>query len=155
MESFLEDYLQRMKTLHNGVERALDGLPAKALDWSPGQDIPSLAVLITHLTGSERYWVGDVAMGEASGRDREAEFRVKGLALSELEARLADTLAYTSSALSRLTTADLVAGRVSPSNGEQVTAGWALMHALEHTGIHLGHIQIVRQLWDQRQAGGN
>jgi hypothetical protein len=66
MEKLFEDYLQRLKTLHAGVERALDGLPADALNWIPAQDIPSLAVLVTHLTGSERYWVGDVAMGESS-----------------------------------------------------------------------------------------
>jgi hypothetical protein len=28
--------------------------------------------------------------------------------------------------------------------------GWALLHALEHTAIHLGHIQITQQLWDQK-----
>ena len=28
---------------------------------------------------------------------------------------------------------------------------WALLHALEHTAIHLGHMQIMRQLWEQRR----
>ena len=27
----------------------------------------------------------------------------------------------------------------------------SLAHALEHTALHLGHIQITRQLWEQRQ----
>jgi ankyrin repeat protein len=27
---------------------------------------------------------------------------------------------------------------------------WCLAHALEHTALHLGHMQITRQLWEQR-----
>jgi len=26
---------------------------------------------------------------------------------------------------------------------------WALAHALEHTALHLGHIQIGRELWQE------
>jgi hypothetical protein len=29
--------------------------------------------------------------------------------------------------------------------------GWALCHILKHTALHLGHLQITRQLWEQRQ----
>jgi hypothetical protein len=28
---------------------------------------------------------------------------------------------------------------------------WALFHALEHTALHCGQIQIQRQLWEQTQ----
>jgi len=28
-----------------------------------------------------------------------------------------------------------------------VGVAWAILHALEHTGIHLGHIQVTQQLW--------
>jgi hypothetical protein len=26
---------------------------------------------------------------------------------------------------------------------------WSLLHAQEHMAIHVGHIQIMRQMWDQ------
>jgi len=29
---------------------------------------------------------------------------------------------------------------------------WALLHALDHTAQHLGHMQITRQLWDQERG---
>ena len=29
---------------------------------------------------------------------------------------------------------------------------WCLAHALEHTALHLGHMQIMRQLWRQRES---
>jgi hypothetical protein len=30
---------------------------------------------------------------------------------------------------------------------------WALLHALEHTTLHLGQIQLTRQLWEQVKGG--
>lgn len=150
MNALYDAYLERLEKLHREIEKALSGLPQEALDWTPGWAMNSLAVLVVHTAGSERYWIGDVAMGEPSGRDRSAEFAVHGLSAAELQARLERSLAYAREALPRLPENSLAVERYSAAWGENITAAWALMHALEHLGIHLGHIQMVRQLWDQR-----
>jgi hypothetical protein len=31
-----------------------------------------------------------------------------------------------------------------------VTAAWALLHALDHLGEHVGHAHLTRQLLDER-----
>jgi hypothetical protein len=36
---------------------------------------------------------------------------------------------------------------------ENLTAGWALLHALEHLREHVAHLQLTRQLWDARESG--
>ena len=77
MEKFFEEYLALLDSCHNGILGALQGLPVEALDWSPGPEMNSLSVLVFHTTGSERYWIGDVAMDEFSNRDRAAEFAVR------------------------------------------------------------------------------
>ena len=46
---------------------------------------------------------------------------------------------------------DLETARISPRNDQEVTVAWALDHALKHTAIHLGHLQITRQLWEELQ----
>jgi uncharacterized damage-inducible protein DinB len=153
MLPFYKDFLDRMGDLHREIAHALDGLPAAALDWSPGPEMNSIGVLVVHLTGAERYWIGDVALQAPSGRDRDAEFRVRELDAAALEQRLADSLAYAARALDQLTLADLEATRPSPRDGRQFTVAWALLHALEHTAIHLGHIQIMRQMWEARVEG--
>jgi hypothetical protein len=107
--------------------------------------------LVTHLTGAERYWIGDVGGQDPSGRDREAEFRVHGIVLSELQQRLRDASLYAHRLLETLELHDLEAVQVSPRDGKKFTLSWALLHALEHSAIHLGHIQLIRQLWDQNQ----
>jgi ankyrin repeat protein len=62
-----------------------------------------------------------------------------------------DALSYSRGVLEQLTLQDLAALRVSPRDGQEFTVAWCLAHALEHMAVHLGHMQIMRQLWDQRQ----
>jgi len=150
MEPFIKAYLNRLEELHQDIEAAIAELPAAAFDWSPGEGFNTISVLIVHLTGSERYWIGDVACSLPSNRDREAEFHAQGWTLTALQKRLKDTLDFAATSLSQFTLEDL--GRVyTSSRGNQVTAAWAILHALEHTAIHLGHIQITRQWWEKGQ----
>ena len=153
MEIFFVDYINNLQELHDDIRTALVGLPQAALDWAPGPDTNSLNVLVTHLTGAERYWLGDVIAGEPSGRDREAEFRVRGLTIDSLVQRLNDIESLAQRVLAALSLIDLEATRVSPRNGRQVTVAWALDHALKHTALHLGQIQLTRQLWEQTHPG--
>ena len=152
MEKLFEAHLDLLRTCHREILKALDGLPSQALDWSPGPGTNSISVLIFHLTGSERYWIGDVAMRESSNRDRDAEFAVHGQDIDTLKQRLDDSLAYAGTVLARLTVNDLSQSRQAPSDGRTVTIAWVVLHALEHAAIHLGHIQLTRQLWEQSQT---
>jgi uncharacterized damage-inducible protein DinB len=149
METFIEDYLERLQALHGEVAGAIAGLPQAALDWTPDPQANSIAVLVVHLVGAERYWIGDAGLGQTSGRDRAAEFQVSGLSVADLTARLEVAGAYARSALQSLRLADLEVQRLSPRDGRLISTGWALLHALEHTAIHLGHIQLTRQLWEK------
>ena len=150
MQPFYEVYCQTMQTRHDEILKALNGLPPKALDWVSGPGMNSISVMVFHLTGAERYWIGDIAAQESSNRDREAEFKVHDVTMDVLKKRLDDNLVYARKALEKFTLQDLEAPRVVPRDGSSVTAGRALLHALEHMTLHLGHIQITRQLWDQK-----
>jgi uncharacterized damage-inducible protein DinB len=145
-----EDYLDRLEELHAELERAIEGLSPEALDWSPGPHMNALGVLVAHVTGAERYWVGDVVEREPSTRNRQAEFRSQGVNAPMLASCLDEMLAYTRGVLEGLTLQDLATPRVSPRNGREFTVAWALAHTLEHTAIHVGHAQITRQLCDLR-----
>ena len=152
MQSFFTSYLDLLQDCHNGILQTIDGLPQAALDWIPGQEMNSISVLVFHLTGSEKYWIGDIAAQEPSNRDRDAEFRVQGVEMDILRKRLADNLEYARNVLDKMSLQDLESMRVSPSNGREYTAAWALLHALEHASLHLGQIQLTRQLWEQSNS---
>jgi uncharacterized damage-inducible protein DinB len=147
MQTFYKEYLNVLQTCHTDILKALDGLPPAALDWISGPEMNSISVLVFHLTGAERYWIGDVAVQEPSNRDRDAEFKVRDLEVNVLKKRLDDCLAYAHKALEKLTLQDLEESRVSPRDGHKFTVAWSLLHALEHANLHLGHIQIARQMW--------
>jgi hypothetical protein len=153
MKPFFEILYGRFHELHGGIEQALDALPEEALDWKPGPEMNTVSVLITHLTGAERFLIGDVVMGEPSNRNREAEFLAKGLGKNALIRRLGDTDAYIKGAFEKISLADLETERMNPRHGKMVSTAWALLHALEHAGIHLGHIEMTVQLWQKRTAG--
>jgi len=66
--------------------------------------------------------------------------------------KLQIALNHSRAVLESLTLADLEQERVSPRDGRTFTVGWALSHALEHTALHTGHIQLTRQMWDNQSA---
>ena len=148
MQTFFKDYLNLLQGCHNDILEALEGLPPAALDWTPGPEMNSISVLVFHTTGSERYWIGDVAAQDPTDRDRDAEFKVYDVEVEVLKKRLADNLEYALNALDKMDIQDLESKRVTIS-GREITVGWALLHALEHATLHLGQIQLTRQLWEQ------
>ncbi|MEW5872952.1 MAG: DinB family protein [Chloroflexota bacterium] len=151
---FLQDCLERLQFLYQEMSAALHGLPPEALDWTPGADAPeglnSLGVLAVHVAGAQRYWLGDVLAGEPSGRERAAEFRARGFEAQALEELLDQALAYASGVHENLSLEDLQTERTSPRDGRKFTASWCILHNLEHVAIHLGHMQLMRSLWDQQ-----
>lgn len=151
MHQLFNDYLKLLAELHADFEKTLAGLPVEALDWTPGPDMNSQCVLVVHVTGSTRFWVGEVAAGIPANRDRAAEFRASGLDEAALKERLAANREFVRQVFEQLSLDNLLVSRVVAGRSQEVTAGEAILHALEHTALHVGHAQITRQLWDQRQ----
>lgn len=151
MPTFFDDLANRFHELHDDLHKAIEGLPDEALDWVPGPEMSTISILVVHLTGAERYWIGAVALKEPTDRDRAKEFLVHGLTIAELKKRLADEEDYCQSALKQFSVQDLAESRTSPRDNKTFQVGWCLAHALEHTALHLGHLQLTRQLWEQQK----
>lgn len=150
MENFFSDYFDCLEGLHRRLTAALEGLPQQAIDWAPGNEMNSIAVLAAHIAGSERYWIGDVIAGDDSGRVRSAEFETFGKDAESLQAHLDEVLAHSRSVLAQLHVEQLAEKRASQHVDEPFTLGWGLLHALQHTAEHVGQVEMTRQLWEQR-----
>jgi uncharacterized damage-inducible protein DinB len=151
----LAHYLEFFERFHERIGELIAGLSPEALDWRPlvaeGESTNSLAVLVTHLTGAQQYWVGELVGRRAARRDRDSEFVVAGIDEARLRQRLDDTLALVRAVLSTVPAERLDERVELPAHA--VTLRWAVVHALEHTALHVGHMQITRQLWQARQDG--
>lgn len=136
-----------IEKLQQGYHEQIGGLSAEALNWSPGPEMNSIAVLATHAWGSTRFWLW-AAAGKTVERDRDAEFRARAGSAAELTAFVDRCAADAAEALRALDGADLGASR--DIRGSTVTVGYGAIHAFEHCGEHLGHVGLTRQLWQQQ-----
>lgn len=155
MQPLLQDYLERRNNLHQEILESIDGLLPEELDWTPlketHSDMNSINVLVTHLCGAERYWIGDVILGDPSERVRASEFEVRELNSENLAEKIFAATVYARTSLEKIEIGSLGIEKTKLRDGHAVTAGWARLHALEHTAIQLGHSQIRRQRWDEQQ----
>ncbi|HRW07890.1 MAG TPA: DinB family protein [Caldilineaceae bacterium] len=147
-EQFFVDYLERLTGLQNRLHKELQELPAAAMDWSPGPQMNSVAVLLAHLTGVLHEGI-DLALDVPPGRVRAQEFQTHGVSNAEMLQRLDRVIDYARESLPRLELVDLSQARTDEDG--PITCGWALLHALEHAYLHLGHLQMTCQLWRQRE----
>ena len=148
MQTFFKEYLKLLQDCHNNILKALDGLPQAAVDWTPGYDMNSISVLLVHIAGSTRHMI-NMAIQEPSDRDREAEFVAQNLEMDTLKQRLADNIEYIQRVVEKMSLQDLETTHILPG-GREYPVAWGLLHALDHATLHLGQIQLTRQLWEQK-----
>ena len=149
MELFYADCYNRFTEMHKEIKKAIEGLGPEALDWIPARNTNSINVVVTHLTESEKFWAADIATGQTSDRVRDEEFEAANLSEAQLVSMLDETLQTLREAFERLSLGDLHTMRHSAQNDMDITTGWAILHALEHTAQHVGHIQLTVQLWEE------
>lgn len=147
MHTLYAAMFDHLQLYHRQMEEVIDSLPAESFDWSPGADINSINVLVTHICGAQRYWIGSASRDPMLPRDRPTEFQVKGLAAPTLKADLAHTLSYCQQVLASLIPDDLTRPCAVLREGQPVTVGWALIHAVQHTALHVGQVQLMAQFW--------
>ena len=151
----LDNYLSRLDDLHGQVADLVAGLPAEALNWRPieGKDdhiTNSLAVLTAHIAGAEHFWIAEVIGGRPATRDRDAEFVTVAATPAELLQILQKVSRETREVLSALSESDLSGTR--QAKDRMVSVRWGILHVIDHTSLHLGHMQMTYQLWTGGKA---
>lgn len=161
-----------MNIIAHSLERALRSLTASLLDtlegvptdvlntWKPAaardgsHEMNTFAVLATHTLGAAENWTLIITGARPATRDRDAEFRAQ-TTLADLRGRREAWLADLHTQLSTMTEADFAAP-IPASLVRSDYAGWTVLdgmiHAVDHTALHLGHVQIQRQLWEAEQT---
>jgi uncharacterized damage-inducible protein DinB len=150
MVKLIEGYLSFLKDLREQVKNLLDGLSQEALDWQPIPEKGDLATnsigaLTLHLAGSENFWMKEIIGSQSIQRDREAEFAAKGVKAADLISKLEMAARGAEEILASMNPGRLEENR--KFRDRTVTVQWAILHVIEHYAIHLGHMQLTRQLW--------
>ncbi|OLT29131.1 mini-circle protein [Nocardiopsis sp. CNR-923] len=133
------------------VRRKCAGLAPHLAGAAPLPRSPLMTVggVVSHLRWVEAYWFESVMInqpdnGPSSEEDPDAEFRVGaerplGELLDEYDAQCAR---------SREITARLELGTTARNARTRATLRWVLVHMIEETARHNGHLDVLRELAD-------
>lgn len=124
----------------------LEGLDAEQLRWRPAPSANSLGVIVVHLGYAERLWIRAIFAGEPMDMEwRRHMFELPdGWGYDEIVAFYRAENAQVDAVLDGATSFDLSsAGVLRPT-----TLRWAVLHLLEETARHAGHMDITRELLD-------
>lgn len=153
MNAETESLSRQIRSILERVSACLEGLSEAQLNWKPPVDGGnSVYVIATHTLGNARAFVLGIACGRPLERDRPAEFRASGRDGAELAAqgrRLSDDF---EAALAGLSAADLGRRLLPPQSlwgegeAQEISVREAILHVVEHASIHLGQLQITRDL---------
>lgn len=156
--------LDMLTKLVDDIFQQLEGVPDDDLNtWLPRdgmRDVNTFFALATHTVGAGEFWILEAAGGRPMDRNRAAEFNSSG-SLAELRARYDRWLTAAAGVFDTLDDDALTSIFERPANPERGmsaarrTRAECIAHALEHTAVHLGHLQLQRQLWDAEQAAAN
>ena len=152
MEIEVQDYLAEFGSLRELTGEAIRGLDDEAANWLPlPEGTNSIYAILSHLTGGQNHWVQEIISGEVIQRDREAELHASGH-LAELLRRWEKRCLETETILGNLSPAQLAELRTIPHHPEWglITVRRCILHIISHLSIHIGHLQLTRQMWEQR-----
>lgn len=148
METVVATVAELWKEVHAKLRDEVRGMDEAALNWTPGGETNSIAVLVVHSLGSEAEVLRTVRAVPGE-RDRDAEFRSHAGTAEELSQRLDAADALLDQMAAAITADDLAATRERGERGAQTGLHW-LISNYGHAREHLGHIQLTKQVYENR-----
>jgi hypothetical protein len=150
---------RHLTTLVDDIFATVEGVPASDFNtWKPaaatedGHEMNTFAALLIHTVSAGEFMTLHAVGDEPSNRVREGEFEATG-DLAEIRARYERWLHGVRAMLEGLTYEDLGRETSEPRYQER---DWkvadVLLHALDHTALHVGHLQVQRQLWEVERS---
>jgi hypothetical protein len=150
MEPTVATVVDLFGSVHEQLREIVRGLDTDELNWSPGPEMNSAAVLVTHTLGSELDTLL-LVRGLTGDRDRDAEFQVTEDDPSGLLAALDRADALLAEHGAAITAENLDAMRERPGRDSQ-TGRYLLLNNYGHAREHLGHLGLTRQLYREQGA---
>ena len=146
-DMLVDVFSEQVKNLHRSIHDEIADLDTDTLSWVPCEGANSIAVLVTHLIGSEIEAVRTVA-GEKSDRVRAREFEPHSVTAGQLVALVERADANLDELAPRIDSARLGADHIRPGALDQRprSGAFILVHTLSHAREHLGQLLLTKQL---------
>lgn len=148
MDPLVKPISQTIEYIHEDIFAAVEPLTEVEINWVHPHLSNTIGILLRHIAGSERWWIGEVVGGRSARRVREAEFVRERLQKAPLIKGLHEAHGMVQEVLSTLTAAELIQEITVTWRGGQhrVTKGWAILHSIQHSAYHLGQMQLFKKM---------
>ena len=152
MDIAVQGIVEHLDETWSLVLESLHGIDDALFQWSAGPEYNSTAILLRHLAGSERWWIGECIGGVPAHRNRDAEFVHDTPSRAGVLASVEAARALTHRVLANASVQDLQEPTtlISKRDGARRSKMWALLHYYEHLGYHRGQILLILKM--SRQA---
>lgn len=148
MDSTVSSVLDLFQGVHRQLRDIVKDMDSEELNWSPGPELNSVVVIVTHTLGSELDTLLFVR-GLSSDRDRDAEFEVQAANASQLIEAIDRADRLLAEHAEQINADDLASTRTRPGRDPRLGVHW-LINNYGHAREHLGHLHMTRQLYQQR-----
>lgn len=138
-----------LEDLHMDIMTLLETVGSDGMNWTPEiNDINSMYAIANHTILSQYWWIQENLNQEKIERNRPAEFNARAEDLKSLRILFKEIESLTQKGLEKLQQQETQALRQVKER--QVTIEWIVLHVIEHTALHLGQMQIMKQLWENK-----
>lgn len=151
MDAEARDLLAEIERAREATKNVVRKAGDAGVVWSPGvADANSIAVIVTHMCGSEAQWVHKYVGGRPVERNRDSEFKSPITTAKGLLEALDKAGVATRKALEKETSQSL--DRAISTHNPQIAknARDCILHSLSHQSTHVGHLELTLQLWENR-----
>jgi hypothetical protein len=150
MDQTMATVVDLFASVHQQLRDLVKGMDEDQLNWSPGSEMNSTAVLVTHTLASELDTL-TLVRDVPNERDRDAEFRSTATSADDLLAVIDRADARLAEHAGAITADDLAATRTRPNRDPQIGLHW-LLNNYGHAREHLAHLSLTAQLYQQRDS---
>lgn len=151
----VKGYLDTMDGLRRAMRQVIEGMDAQGLNWNPlPGEANSLYAIVAHVCASEPALIHRRITGQPSVGGQDNPFAARGDSPQELSDRLAQVEQTTRSLMEGLTDKDLDRA-IDPGGGRPARTVREWIHTnLRHQALHLGHMEITKQMYEAGAAKG-
>lgn len=147
----IEKILYFLVEINATLERAIEDLENRELNWRPSPKSNTIGNLLKHIVGAEAFWIHHVVGGMETKRVRASEFEARKFQIIDLREELANAKEVTKKVFEELNDEQLSELRQYWSRRAarkmKTTVYWCLMHIIEHSAQHIGQIFYIRKMY--------
>ena len=144
----VKGYLDTMDGLRRAMRQVVEGMDAQGLNWNPlPGEANSLYAIVAHVCATEPALIHRRITGQPAEGGQSNPFAARGDGSQELISRLDQVGQTTHSLMEGLTDKDLDRAIDSGGGRPARTLREWISTNLRHQALHLGHMEVTKQLY--------